>query len=205
MIDEVKNAAPSLSAQWGTDYDALFASLILRAGDLVDRLTKRQDEIGTYDAPATATARHFDSEGGLYLPVDECVEVTAVAVRLGSGTAWTDFTATDYYTWPYNANATTGPIMRLDVDRRQGSQSAWPSGREAVKVTARWGYSDSPPEVVKQAVIIQVIRWMKRGEQLFADGSLVGDAGRLVYVQKLDPEARTLLIDSGMIKKVDLF
>ena len=205
LIDEVKNASPTLSGQWGTSYDALFDSLILRASELVDRLTKRGDEVGTYDAPATATARNFDAEGGLYLPIDECVEVTAVSIRTDSGTTWTDLTATDYYTWPYNTSTTTGPIVRLDIDRRQGTRSTWPSGREAVKVAARWGYSDVPPGVVKEAVIVQVIRWLKRGEQMFADGSLVGDVGRLVYVQKLDPEVRTLLVDSGLVKKVDLF
>ena len=198
----IKAHAPGI--QWSDTYDTVIPQLITRASEFVDRITRR--EIGAYNAPDSGEDRYFDGDGGLYQTIDECVAVSAVSMRIGSGTTtWTSLAATDYRTWPYNADADTGPIVRLDMDRRQGGYSQWPTGRHAVKVTARWGYSDSPPAVVTEAVIIQVVRWLKRGEQMFTDASLVAQAGRLVYAQKLDPDIEQLLFKSGLMKKKDFF
>lgn len=198
---EVKAGAPTI--QWSTIYDSLLPVLIERASQLVDKLTRR--EIGAYDASDSATERWFNAEGGKHLAIDECVEVTAVAVRRGTGLTETAFASTDYVTWPYSASAAIGPIIRLDIDDRQGSYDVWPVGKEAVGVTAKWGYSADPPGIVEQAVIVAVVRWIKRGEQMYADASLVAAAGRLLYAQGLDPTVKVLLFDSGLMKKQDLF
>lgn len=187
----------------GTSFDAVIPQLILRASELIDRLTRR--EPGAYDASATASDRYFDAHGERDLYIDECVEVSAVYCRFGSGTDWTTLASTDYVTWPYNASAQSHPITRLDIDRRQGTYETWPStGPQSVKVTAKWGYSASPPYVVKQAVIIQSIRWLRRAQQLYADAGMSA-AGTLTYAQRLDPDVETLIKDSGLMRKAGLF
>jgi len=201
---EVKAIAQHALASDDDTYDTIIASLITRASRLVDRLTRREDN--AYDAPATGTVRYFDGEGGLYQAIDECISVSAVSIRQTSGTTtWTDLESTDYREWPYNYSDQSVPIMRLDMDRRQGSYSTWPTGRQAVKVTAKWGYSDDPPPIIEQAVIAQVIRWFKRGQQMYTDSSMMAAAGELTYAKKLDPGIETILKDSGIMKKQDLF
>jgi hypothetical protein len=196
--------AHATTPQWGSDYDSLIPVLITRASEFVDRLTRR--EVGAYDAADSATARRFSADGGLYLPIDECVEVTAVAIReTSTTTSWTDLNTDDYVTWPYNASGLGEPIIRLDIDRRSGSETEWPKGREAVKVTARWGYSDEPPAVVEEAVIAQVIRWLKKGEQMFADASMMKRAGTLTYAKQMSPVVRNTILDSHLVKGHDYF
>lgn len=185
------------------DFDSILLSLIERASEMADRFTRR--ELGAYEADASASVRYFDGDGGLYQGVDECVEVSTVSMRRGSGTTWTDLASTDYYEWPYNYSSLGIPIVRLDLDRRQGSYATWPAGRQGVKVSAKWGYSTSPPAVIEEAVIAQAIRWFKRGQQMFADASLMREAGTLTYAKKMDPAVQTLLLDSGIMKKQDLF
>lgn len=198
---DVIRATPDV--QWHADHYQQLTTLIGVAGELVDRLTRRYvPGLEAYAAATTASARTFTAQGGLVVPIDECVAVSAVAVRWGSETAWTTLASTDYVTWPFN----TTPIMHLEIDWRQGSYSAWPAGYpQNVQVTARWGYSSSPPTVVEQAVVMQVVRWWRRGAQMFADASPVGELGAPAYTRQLDPEIQTLLIGSGLVKKQDMF
>ena len=201
---EVKAVAQHTLASDDDTYNSIIGSLITRACRFVDRFTRREPD--AYDAAATGTVRYFDGEGGLFQAIDECISVSAVSIRQTSGTAtWTDLESTDYRTWPYNATDYGTPILRLDIDRRQGSYGNWPTGRNAVKVTAKWGYSDDPPPIIEQAVIAQTLRWFKRGQQMYADASLMREAGTLSYAKKLDPDVQTLLLESGIMKKQDLF
>jgi hypothetical protein len=50
-----------------------------------------------------------------------------------------------------------------------------------------------PPEPVKQAAVIQVVRLMERGFQGYGDARANVEMSQLVYLRALDPEARALL------------
>lgn len=185
-VSEIKEHATDI--QFGDDYDVLLSALAERASRLIDRLLKRDE--GAF-AVTTATARWYTSNGGTELAIDECVEITEVACRFGSGTDLTVLSSTDYIAWPYNGP----PYYRLDIDRRQGSYPAWPNtGPQSVRVTAKWGYSTDPPQHLKEAVIIQVLRWFRRGQQMFADVNLAGASmGVLSFAKELDPDVKTIL------------
>ena len=51
----------------------------------------------------------------------------------------------------------------------------------------------SPPDEIKQATIIQAMRWFKRGQQAFSDTGAVLELGQLRYTQKLDPDVALIL------------
>lgn len=198
---EIIAATPDV--EWHQDsYDFLNA-MIARAGELIDRLTRRYvPGAEAYAAAATASTRIYTASGGCQVRIDDCIAVSGVEIRTGSETAWTTLAATDYVTYPYNAL----PIFRLDIDERQGTYARWPVGYpQNVRVTARWGYSATAPEVVKQAAVIQVIRWYRRGGQLFNDVSPIGELGGAQFTTQLDPEVITLLMKSGLIQRRDLF
>jgi hypothetical protein len=50
-----------------------------------------------------------------------------------------------------------------------------------------------PPEPVKQATIIQVVRLMERGFQGYGDARANVELSQMIYLRALDPEARALL------------
>lgn len=50
-----------------------------------------------------------------------------------------------------------------------------------------------PPEPVKQAAIISVVRLLERGLQGFGDSRANAELGQMIYLRALDPEARALL------------
>lgn len=188
-VDEVKAALPDVS--WGTAYDALLAELVQRASRAIDRFTQRHP--GAYYVTADET-RYFDGSGTRELWIDELAAApTEVAVdEAGDGT-YTVWAPTDYIPWPYNAPALGQPYLRLDVDQLNGTKSIWYRFPRSVRVTGKFGYSTAPPDDVKQATIIQAVRWFKRGQQAFQDVGAITELGQLRYLQALDPDVKALI------------
>ena len=59
-----------------------------------------------------------------------------------------------------------------------------------------------PAECVKQAVVVQAMRWFKRGQQSWQDTVVAAEMGQLMYFKELDPDVRTMLLSSGIRKNV---
>jgi len=186
---EIKAMMPDTS--WGTGYDALLASLATRASRAIDRFSKR--EPGAY-AAAEAT-RYFTSNGGIELDIGElAAPPTSVQIaETGVLTDLTDLAPTDYVLFPPNAIALGMPYNWLKLDLQNGSYMSFPSYRNAIVITGKFGYSVTPPEDVKQAVLIQAIRWFKRGQQAFKDTGAITELGQLTYTKALDPDVAEML------------
>lgn len=193
-LAEVKDAFDAGGAEIGLTLDPLLTALITRASRLLDRLTRRDP--GTFKV-TDAEVRYFTGSGKRQLWTGELAGVpSAVAVAesgevdsaAGTGGTYTAWSATDYLPWPYNALQKGEPFLRLDIDVLNGNKAIWYAFPKAVKITALWGYSATPPDVVTQAVITQTVRWLKRAQQGMADVGAVVDLSQLRYVQKLDPD-----------------
>lgn len=195
-IVEVKQQLPESGLSASQSYDASLAFFITAASRAIDR------EIGrwaNYFYPTTdSVTRIYDGSGCDTLWIDEFVSVGSVAVAESGGLATTDYTtwsSSDYVTYPYNST----PIIRLDVDTLNGSKLYFDSYRKSVKVTGVPGYSATPPEDVKQACIIQVIRWFMKSKQAYADTGAGGDVGGVTInvnsreTSKLDNDISALL------------
>ena len=198
-VADIKAAMPDAIPAGETSYDSILGDLADRASELIDRLTGR--EVGAYDASASASARIYDGSGKSYQWIDECVEITKVEVKDSP-------TDDDYVTWSTSDyivatgspdypeyNKTPYTLLLVDIN---GDYATFTKGPRTVRVTARWGYSDDPPEVVKQAVIIQAVRWFKRGQQAFQDVSGQVELGQLTYAKKIDPDIVAMLYDAGL-------
>ena len=180
-----------------TDYDTALTALLTTASRLVDR------EIGkwpNYFSPSSdAEDRYFDGTGGHTLYIDDAVSISAVAVSEAGGLASSDYTAwssSDYIQHPYN----TTPKYKLIVDRLNGSKLSFDPYYKAVKVTGIFGYSTTPPDLVIQAVKIQVARWFMRQKQLWQDNNqqelgavVVNVNGKNFIGTKLDPDVAAML------------
>lgn len=189
--------------------------LIAAAQQAIDNFCNRPDG---FIALTTATARVFAGRGKPWLYIDECTEVTAVAVKDAiSDTSYTAWASDDYnefsggHEFPnYNRPPYTGLLVNpygtggysYFISGATGGSQGWPDPPTGageirylptVQVTAKWGYATTVPDVIKQACITQAARWFKRGEASWADALASGDMGQLMYRQALDPDLKMML------------
>ena len=73
-------------------------------------------------------------------------------------------------------------------------------GQKTIQVVALWGRTVAVPDVVKMAVVIQVIRWLERGRQMFTDTGAFPEMGQMTFTQELDPGIRTILKNSRLMR-----
>jgi hypothetical protein len=183
----------------GSTYDALLTTLLSRASRLIDDLVKRWPG---YFAADTDEARYFDGSGCSEQWVDELAaaptsiyvaETGQVDNASGSGGVYTDYTAEAWFLWPDNAQRLGIPYRRIDLDILNGNKSSFYRFRRGVKVVGKFGYSVTPPADIKQAALIQAVRWFKRGQQAYQDTGAIVELGRLTYTKALDPEIQTVI------------
>lgn len=198
---EIKNHLTD--SQLDATYDNILATLATRASRAIDRFTKRAN--GAYAVSADST-RYFDGTYDLELLVDELAAApTSVAVAEsgdvddsnGTGGTYTAWAASDYLLWPANALQWGLPFEALIIDRINGTKSAWYTYRKGIKIVGKFGYSTTPPEEIKEACIIQAVRYFKRGQQAFMDTSANPMFQQMPYgvvtVAGLDPDVELLL------------
>jgi hypothetical protein len=200
-MQDVKDVMPDLDID--TTYDYLIRALITRASRAIDGYLKREPNTFYSD---TDTTRYFDGSGCREQWIGEYVSITSVSVSEAGGISSSDYTAwaaTDYMTWPYNASQEGMPIMRLDVDQLNGTKAIWYKYPKSIKIVGKPGFSATPPEEIKQACIIQVIRWWKRGQQAYQDTGAIIELSKLHYTQRIDPDVAQLL-DTPKFQRVTI-
>lgn len=183
-------------ASTDTSYDTLLAALITSASRLIDREVGKWPD---YFYPSTSdTVRYFDGNETPHLWIDDAVSITTVSVSDSGGresSDYTDWSSSDWIAWPYN----TTPITRIDVDVLNGSYSLFDAYPKSVKVTGVFGYSATPPEDVRQACEIQVLRWFMRAKQAYADNGANAAFGQVNInlgtrtSNRLDPDVAAIL------------
>ncbi len=216
-VDELK-AQIDLEDAAGDD-TLMLTAIITAASRAIDNFCNRPKG---FVADAAASANYYAGTGEAYQGIDECVEITEVAVKESiteaTYTAWN--TPTTNFSHDGDWIAYRGshrqpffnqfPYNGLMVDPvgdeshfRSGKYVATPGFRPSysysmretptVKVTAKWGYAVAVPTPIKQACIIQSGRWYKRGASGWSDALASGELGQLMYTQKLDPDVEMIL------------
>ena len=194
-VAKIKSDMPDSDIGSLSDYDTVISAMITSASRLIDKEVGGWDDY--FDAPTTDTTRYFDGSGEKDQWIDPMVSLTSLSVSESGGrcsTCYTDWTLdTDYYVWPYNYDAIDKPIQKLVVDNDSGSKGKFYAVKKGIKVTGRFGYSDSPPDDIVQAVKIQTMRWFMRSKQAYQDTSASVQLGQMLYTQSLDPDVKRLL------------
>jgi hypothetical protein len=203
----------------GVTTDDKLQRLLDSTSDMIDKFCNRPDG---FLGDTTATARTYVGTGGAVQWIDECVEVSTVEVKdAPSDTTFVTWAAGDFFAatgdpdWP-NLNKlpytliivsatgnynlfTSGTYTGLRGFRRA------PMGRgvPTVQITAKWGYSVSVPNVIKQACLTQASRWYQRGKSGWARAIGQPELGQLRFsgnVQSiLDEDLRAMLVASRMV------
>ena len=218
-VDELK--ARTQISSTDASRDTVLTSMLDAAKELIDNLLNHPDG---FTALTVATARYFPGSGKPYQWIDECVEISSVAVKDSATdttyTAWTTpttnlagdgdwiaFTGNPKYP-AYNKLPYRG--IMVDVN---GSYSVFTTGMfttrggfrpssdvdrntPTVKVTAKWGYSVTAPAVIKEANILQASRWYKKAQSAGSDVLGTTELGELVFAKVLDPEIENMLLNT---------
>lgn len=189
-LAETKAVMPDTS--WGSSYDAVLAALIERASRAIDMFTGRWP--GAYYV-ISDSVRYFDGNGKSDLFIDELASApSAVHVaETGDLSAYSLWSSSDYFMKPYNASQFGMPYEWIGLDLLYGAKTSWPAYQKAVKITGKFGYSLTTPSEVKQATIIQAVRWFKRGQQAFRDTGAIVELGQLTYTQAVDPDVAEII------------
>ena len=222
-LNQVKTSMQKTDA---ADY-AIITRIIDGATRKINQFCARPDG---FEADAAASARYYRGSGKAYQLIDECVEITAVAVKDAPSDstyeAWTSPSANmagdgDWFAGsgdPDEPEYNRLPYTLLFVDPN-GDQS-WFTGETpemrkrgrarrgidlwarvpTVQVTAKWGYSVTVPDDITEACIMQTARWYKRLQGAMADSLASADLGGLLYVQQLDPDIAGILIDGRYVR-----
>lgn len=172
-VSDVKSAL--VDGTIPSSQDGLISTLIERACRLIDAFTKREPD--AFQAPTGI--RLYDGSGKQFLLVDDMAALpTQIDIEDES------IPLAQFVFEPAN----TFPKYKIIWN-----DSVFPKGKQNVAVTAKFGYSVTPPAVIQQCAVMQVIRWYKRGQQAFADVSAIPELGQLKYAQSLDPEVQAML------------
>lgn len=203
-----------------TTYNTSLGLVLNAAQKAIDRACHMPDG---FVALSTATARYWSGSGGPVQRIDECIEITEVAVKEApddtSYVAWvkdTDYTygcgdperSPNFNETPYEwimtlpqGDYTTfiNGLYRYDRDDDLvpgTSKRAVPT----IKVTAKWGHATTVPDDIKLATIMQTIKWFKRMQGAMTDALAPTNFGTLLYTQPIDPDIKRILIDGGWVK-----
>lgn len=151
-----------------------------------------------FKAPAVATARLFAGNGRNYLRLPHCIAVTAVQQRGAATALWENIT--DY---TLARGSERAPEFEPPYTLLLHVTNIFPAsfhGYPIIQVTARWGFSASPPADIVAACIEQAARWFKRAQSAEGDTLASGELGMLLYRQVLDPDIRRKLIDGRYMR-----
>lgn len=201
--------------------DALIARIIAGAERKINQFCNRPDG---FEADAVASARYYKGSGKVYQLIDECVEISAVAVKDSLSdatyTAWTAPSTMfagdgDWFPGtgdPDDPEFNLLPYTLLFVD--PNGDYAWFTGEDlwqkkrgrnvrgtnallrapTVQVTAKWGYSVAVPDDIVECCIAQTMRWYKAWQGATAPQLATTEMGTLTF-PALDPNIQDILVN----------
>lgn len=163
--------------------DQLLTALLSRATAAIEQYTGRVFEV------STATARKFDAIGPhisgptLYLDRDACA---ISSVTNGDGTS---VSASEYVTLPRNDAPYYGIKLKTQSGKVWTYSTDWES---AITVTAKWGYSETPPADVAQACIQWAAFLYRKKDAPLQDVTAI-EAGVVITPVSVPGDVRALL------------
>jgi hypothetical protein len=153
----------------------------------------------TFRLATTATARRFNVGhlGRGWFPrygieIDDVMDITGMTVGFDtSGNGSFSTTSTAFRVAPFNAPSLGMPYHTLLLDVGV-TPTIYGYNAEGVEVTAKWGWTATPPAVVN-ANLIQASRFLKRRDSPFGIAGSPEMGNELRLLSKLDPDVAVML------------
>jgi hypothetical protein len=181
-------------SQLGDSASTLDTSLIEKAIAATSRAIDRYCNRRFWQDPAPVT-RLYTALDPCVVDVDDISTAAGMIVKVdtgGDGTYATTWATTDYQLRPLNADADGGAFSWRQIAALGGK--TFPccryGGHPALQVTAQWGWSAIPDDVVEAAVLKSVSLFMRKDAPFGVAG--FGDFGP-VRITKRDPDVTDLL------------
>lgn len=208
LTDRWESRASPTSAQIGVMVDILEA--ISRK---IDRFTGRPDN--AYKVPDAASYKYYSGTGGDYQVINECVEISQVAVKTSY-----DETTYDAWTSPTSNMSGDGDWIPASGDSRSPKWNTTPftlliidpngdysyftrgMGYPTVRVSARWGYSETVPSYVREACLAQALILIKRFQGAMSSAIANYDLGVIsskIRQAALTKDVQDLLVNSNLV------
>ena len=131
-----------------TSHDAFVAEVITGVEETIDLITGRN-----FVANAVAGPRFYDGNGEKKLVIDDCVEVSSVEVGVDNfGGSFRTIPATGsnrFFLNPANHSALGVPVTAITL-----ASDFFTRGQQNVRITGRWGYSNTVPAAIRRAATI---------------------------------------------------
>lgn len=187
-VDDIKT---DMGEQWtsGVKYDRTLEWAIAHASRLIDA------ELGWRDCHYSAAdlaivTWYYDTESGDEMQIDRFLDDVGFAVAVdetatGAYVVWVR--NTDYIIWPDHE----GYINRVLI--KTGASKVFPTGQRLLEIKGRPGAHSTPPDVIRRACMITVIRWFKRAMQGYQDTGAIVELAQLRYTKALDPDVVEIL------------
>lgn len=177
--------------------DTEIAQAVAAASRAVDRTASPEGwrQFGLVDVPEARyyTAKWSRERGTWTVQIDDLMTVTGLVVEFDSdedGTYIDEVTA--YRLLPLNAAAKGKPWTHLEV---LSSSAVEPDCTpDAVRVTARFGWTDVPTPVV-QATLLQASRLLARRNAPFGVAGSPESGSEIRLLAKVDPDVAVALVD----------
>lgn len=204
--------------------DTVLTALLTAVSRMWDNYCNRH-EYG-FKAIENATARIYAGRGQTFLSIDENIEVTAVAVKDSvTDTGYTAWASGDWISYrgsnrvpnfnglPYTAiMVAASGTKSYFLDGRYATQPGFSAPLDAdlkrnvptVQVTARWGYADDVPEIIREATLAQAAIFYKRGKGSWADVLRNSDFGDERFVRVLDPALQFMVENTRLVRRTGL-
>jgi len=207
--------------------DAILQSILNYAAAALDNRCrpnhgKPSGERDFFIADTTATAAAYSGTGGATQRIDECTDITLVAVKdSADDAAYVSWAATDWIKASGDVrrpefNKTPYDLLLIGPDgdysrflsgtysglRGFAPEIARGYGVQTVQVTAKWGYATTVPDDIKAATIMQAARWYKRLQGSMSDVLASGTLGTLIFTKRLDPDIAGILEDGRYVEPV---
>lgn len=187
-LAEFKTALTSGSGVTGSTKDADMERAIEAASRSIDDYTRRR-----FWQDGSVVVRYYTAHCSDEVITDDISTSTGLIVATDPGDDGTfEYTwtiDTDFRLEPVNASADSEPWT--SIERLRNGAYAFPSHKNRVKVTAKFGWATTPT-AVKDACLIEATRLYMRPTSPFgvAGG---GEFGAVRLLSKMDPDAEKLL------------
>ncbi len=168
-IDELKGHIQAAGGTFTASDDANLQIAIAAASEAVDL------DFDTTFTSETAT-RYYTAGFSDWLPIDDLISVTSIKTdEDNDGTYEITMTTSDYRLMPVNARAGSNKRPYREIMIKDDATYTLPTGVDyGVEVIGSWGYAESPPASVKQAVLLIAHRLWARKDAIFG---IAGTAG----------------------------
>jgi hypothetical protein len=177
--------------------DTQIAQAVSTASRAVDRTASPEGwrQFGLVDTPEARyyTAKWSRNRGTWTVEIDDLMTVTGLEVEFDTDADGTYADAiTAYRLLPVNAAAKGKPWTHLEV---LSSSTVEPDCTlDAVRVTARWGWTDVPTPVV-QATLLQASRLLARRNAPFGIAGSPESGSEMRLLARVDPDVAVALVD----------